>query len=118
MKFKDILNINKALIKLKEENKTFDFELASILVNNLNITNKIVDKQNEKLTLLLTKLGEFDGYEYVIPNNEFIKSKYDEISEEDIQCDGLINITTDQLKNCKFDLTSTELIMPMVKNKK
>lgn len=115
MKFQDILNINKALIKLKEENKTFDFELASVLINNLNITNKIVDKQNEKLTILLTELGEFDGYEYIIPNNEFIKSKYDEISEEDVQCDGLIDITIYTLKNCKFDLTTAELITPMIK---
>ena len=115
MKFEDILEINKSLIKIKDQNKQFDFELGAILVKNLQLTDKIVDEQNKKLNKLLVELGQFDGYDYVVPEEGELKEKCDILFNEDIQCDELQEITPYDVKNCKFDLTTIELIIPMVK---
>ena len=115
MNFIDILEINKSLIKIKDQNKQFDFELGSILVKNLQLTDEIVNEQNKKLNKLLIELGQFDGYDYVIPEDENLKEKYDSLANEDIECEDLQEITSEDVKNCKFDLTTIELIIPMLK---
>lgn len=114
MKFDKILEINKNLIKIKEENKMFNLELGLKLIYNLNTTNLIVDKQNEKLNNLISDIGTFDGYDYIVEDNEELKSKYRELYDEDIECDLLI-ITNNEAKGCQFDLTTLELIKPILK---
>ena len=115
MKFENILNINKSLMSIKEQNKQFDFEFGVILVQNLQITDKIVDEQNKKLNKLLIEIGTFDGYDYVIPEDEELQKQYNDLLDEDIKCEELLEITSDNVKNCKFDLTTIELIIPMLK---
>jgi len=117
MKFEDILNINKSLTRIKEQKKQFSFEFGAILVKNLQITDKIVDEQNEKLNKLLIEIGEFDGYDYIVPEDEVLKNKYNELFNEDFKCNDLIEITLDDTKNSTFDLETIELIMSMIKIK-
>src|ERR1035441_8490664 len=109
MNFKEFLKINKGLITKKNKKKHLDFELGAILVKNLQLTDKIVDEQNKKLNKLLVELGQFDGYDYVVPEEGELKEKCDILFNEDIQCEELQEITPYDVKNCKFDLTTIEL---------
>ena len=114
MKFSNILEINKNLNQIKELNKKFDFELGKKLVNDLKCTNLIVDEQNNKLTKIVTELGDFDGYEYVLSDDKYDK-KLNEILNEEFEIEDFINITIDDLKtDTKFDLTTIELLTPLI----
>jgi chaperonin GroEL len=90
MKFNKILEINKNLIKIKEDGKLFNLIVGLKLINNLNVTNLIVDNGNEKLTKYITENGIFDGYEYVVENPDLLKNKYEDINNEDVPCDLLM----------------------------
>ena len=116
MKFEEILEINKNLEKIKKENKKFNFELANILVDNLKITDEIVEVQNEKLNKLLLEIGVFDGYDYVIPiDNKILNKKYQDLYDEDIDCVNLQKLTFNDVSKCEFDLTTIELLKPIIK---
>ena len=114
MKFNKILEINKNLIKIKEDGKLFNLLVGLKLINNLNVTNLIVDNGNEKLTKYITENGIFDGYEYVVENPDLLKNKYEDINNEDVPCD-LLMITKDDVVGCQFDLTTIELLKPLLK---
>lgn len=114
MKFDKILEINKNLIKIKEDRKPFNLEVGLKLLHNLNVTNLIVDNQNEKLNKQIIEMGIFDGYEYVVENADMINAKYDDINNEDIPCNLLMITKTDAVR-CQFDLATIELLKPMLK---
>ena len=114
MKFKYILDINKNLTKIKELNKKFDFELGKKLINDLNCTNLIVDEQNKKLNKIMLDLGDFDGYEYVLTGENL--QKYDDLFDEEFEIEGLQMIAIEDLNtDTKFDLTTIELLTPLIK---
>lgn len=117
MKLEKIIEINNNINKIKSLNKVLSIDLCLKLLRNLEITNEIIDVKNKELTDLLCNSGIFDGYEYIIDNDEDAKLKYDKINNEDIQCD-LIEITKYDFDNCLIDLQTIELIIPMLKIKK
>lgn len=113
MKFRNILEINKNLNQLKELNKKFDFELGQKLINNLKCTNLIVDEQNKKLNQIVFELGVFDGYEYVLSGENIQIS--DDLFDEDFDVKDFQFITIDDLiTDTKFDLTTIELLSPLI----
>lgn len=119
MRLAEIIEINTSLLALKQLNKTFDYQIAIALVNNLKITNDIVDSQNEKLNKLSLKYGINNGYEYVIQNESELKLYQDEFKALynevfDLRSLGFAFITDKELKGYSFDMTTIELLLPMV----
>lgn len=118
MKFEQILEINKNLITIKNLNKKFKFDFGKILLNNLNLTNKLVNIQNKKLNDLTLKYSIYDGYDYVINEENIDKYniEYKKLYEEDININSirLHLINKDDLKNVDFDITTVELLMPLL----
>lgn len=113
MRFDEIIEINNNITKLKNENKLFTFEVGCKLIDNLNITNKIIDKQNLKLNSWLINNGEFDGYEYIIKNNDLLET-YNKLSNEDVEC-NLVMLNDTDIKDSLLDLTTIDLIRKIIK---
>lgn len=118
MKFEQILEINKNLITIKNLNKKFKFDFGKILLNNLNLTNKLVNIQNKKLNDLTLKYSIYDGYDYVINEENIDKYniEYKKLYEEDINI-KLLNLhllNIDDLKDINFDITTVELLIPLL----
>lgn len=113
-----IIEINECIDKLKVLNKEFSFEIGEKLIMNFKITNKIISEENSKLADLVSKYGDFDGYDYVIPeqnSEEYLKSFksfYEKTFDENEI--GLVLLKRDDVLNSTFDLTTTELLLKMI----
>jgi hypothetical protein len=118
MKFKEIVKINTNLLKLKDMKKNFDFNICSKLFTNLEVTNKIIAEQKEKLNELSKPLMSNDAYNVITEENidkfEGIKKHIDEeeFNTKDI---GLVFITEHDFNFMdQIDLESIELMKPLL----
>lgn len=115
MKFKKILEINKELLKLKDEKVKFTYLLSCKILNILSITNSIVDQQNIILNKKIEEIGTFDGYSYVTSDEEF-NNLINEINDQDLQVDNLVLLEDTDLVNDTFDLETIKYISNILKN--
>lgn len=123
--FEKIVEINNSLNKIKELKKEFTFFFTKMLVDNLDVTNKLIDKQNKKFLELTTEYGVLDDNgEYVVDiSNGVYVEKYQELfSEEFIEKEiGLEMIYTRDLRinpefeKLRFDIETIELLKPLLK---
>lgn len=120
MKFETIILINNNLTMIKNLNKLFSFEIAKLLDENLDITNKLINNQNIKLNSLVTKYGDYDGFDYVVTDpekinsyNQEVKALYDE--EIDLSTLNMHLLSEKDLRDSQIDLTTVKLLMPLIK---
>lgn len=117
MTFKNILDINQGIMILKNNNIKFKIKIANKLLINLKNTDIIINEQNKVINELSKKYSSFDGYSYVINDkiNEYQKD-YNEIINQEINEDsiGIIKIDEHELCDYEFDISTFELIKPII----
>lgn len=117
MTLKNILEINKNITKIKELNIEFEFDIAYALSENLLISDKIINEQNIKFATIIRDYGVFDGYEFVISGSDKLEAynkKCEELYDEEFNTSDLISIN-ESIKNTKLNLTTFELLKPILK---
>ncbi len=114
MIFDKILEINKNLIKVKESNAVFNVSVGKKILFNIELTNSIIDKQNDKLKSFLSNSCEFDGFEYIINKDSAAYDEYMSFFNEDIEC-NLQMLTDIELNGLLLDLNTIELILQIMK---
>jgi len=117
MTLENIIAINKNITKIKELNIEFEFDIAHALSENLIISDKIINEQNVKFTTIIRDYGIFDGYEFVISGSDKLEAynkKCKELYDEEFDTSELISIN-ESIKKTKINLTTMELLNPILK---
>lgn len=123
--FNQIIEINDSLNRIKKLKKEFTFSFVKMLVENLDATNKVIDKQNKKLLELTTEYGVLDDNgEYVVDtSNGLYVEKYqglfsEEFNEKEIGL-GMIYYRdvkmNPQFEKLTFDIETIELLKPLLR---
>ena len=114
MKFKKILDLNKDLIKLKDDKVKFSYHLACKILDLLDVTNIIVNQENMFLNSKIEEIGEFDGYTYVTSDEAF-NNLINEINNKDLEFNENLLLDDKDLTNDTFDLETIKYISNSLK---